>query len=360
MTFKMTEAAAEAGKLMEGALSGDSVDKAKFLEALTTGDITPGLLAAPLTARVITEYEGLEDTTEGVVVRNTVDDFNLQEVYRLSFSDDSQVLEKNNGKARVAGTLPRVAELGEYQTFGFSSTNESYRAFKSGIKFEISWESVINGRRLNLIERATSQMARMARATEAAGAYEQYVSASALSSNLATSGDVTNVLTGNPALTADSLESALALAATHKVNGERVALSGAYTLLVPPTLEMTARKILSTTEVRTTSGSKTYISGNPLQGKFNLKVSDTLLRINSSADNYWFIIPDLSQTDGFRPELWFVRGEETPKVFVKSTTAQDPSEGDFDHDAWATKIRHTATGVNTGMLGVVASNGSGS
>lgn len=362
----MSERALKAGLLMEGALAGDRTDKAKFFEALTTGDITPALLQAPLTARVVSEYEGIEPTWTGVAARHVVDDFELESVYRIAFNDDSQVLENNVGKTRVPGTLPRVGELDEYQTFGFSSSNEGFRAYKSGIKFQLSWESVISGRRLNLIERATSNMARMARATEASEVYGQFVTASGLNTaNLSASGDITNILTGNPVLSLDSLKAALALVQTHKVAGKRWPISGRFNLVVSPSLEMKAREILSITEITTQTGSGNGAvvakSGNPVAGKFNLIVGDPILSINASADKYWFILPeDLGQVEGYRPELWFVRGQETPKFFVKSTTVQDPSEGDFDHDAWETKLRATASGVNTGMLGVAASNGSGS
>lgn len=361
MPIEMTAKAYEAGLLMEGALSGDKADKAKFFEQLSTGDISPALLQAPLTARLVSEYEGIEDTTEGAAVRQTVDDFSLQELYRIAFDDDSQVLEVNEGKARIPGDLPRIGELGEYQSFGFSSTNEAHRAYKSGIKFGLSWEAIINGRRLSLLERATRQMARMARNTEASEVFGQYVTPSGLNTaNLASGGDTPNLITGNPVLSLAGIEAGLSLAATHKVNGHRKPVSGSYTLLVPPTLEVTARRLLAITEVTTTDGSVVTKTGNPLAGKISLKVSDTLLRINNTADKFWFLIPDLAQTDGYRPELWTVRGNETPKFFVKSTTNADPLEGDFDHDAYETKLRATATGVNTGMLGVTASTGAGS
>jgi len=362
--FVMSEQAEAAGNLMEGAFAGDKRDKAKFFEMLSTGDISPTLLQAPLTARVVSEYEGIKDTIGGAAVRETVDDFTLQEIFRIAFDDDSQVLEKNVGKTRVTGTLPRVGELGEYQSFGFSSTNDSHRAYKSGIKFGLSWESVINGRNLSLLERATKQMARMARNTELSEVFGQYVTASGMNTaNLSAAGDITNLISGNPALSMASLKTGLALAATHKVNGERYPISGAFTLVVSPSLEIAAREIIAVTEITTQTGSGSGAviakSGNPLAGKLNLQVAPTLTRINASADNYWFLVPDLSQTEGYRPELWAVRGEETPKFFVKSTTLQSPNEGDFDHDAYETKLRATATGVNTGMLGVVGSTGAG-
>lgn len=361
MILEMSKKAEQAGLLMEGAIAGDTTDKAKFFEQMSTGDITPTLLQAPLTARVISEYEGIEPNWDGIAARDTVDDFTLQEVFRIAFDDDSQVLEKNEGKTRIAGTLPRVGELGEYQSFGFSSSNESYRAYKSGIKFSLSWETIINGRSLRLLERATSNMARMARKTEATEAYGQYVTPTGLNTNnLKTA----NLLSGNPALTAEAIETALGQAQKFTINGKRRPVGGTFTLLVSPSLEMTARKIISATEIRTQngtgSGSTVTVSANPLAGKINLKVSDTILDINATADDYWFLIPDLSNTEGYRPELWYVRGNEQPRFFVKSTTLQSPEDGDFDHDAYETKLRATATGVNTGMLGVIASTGAGS
>lgn len=365
MSIQMSEKAYEAGALMESAFAGDRADTAKFFEQLSSGDIPVSLLQAPLTARLVDAWSGIEDEVGAAAAPVTVDDFTLQSVYRLAFDDDSQVLEVNEGKARVKGDLPRIGEMGEYQTFGFSSSNVGYRAYKNGIKFGLSWEAIINGRSLSLIDRAIKQMARMARNTRNSEAFGQYVTSSGLNTaNLAASGPITNILSGNPALTLQSLQAGLALAATHKVNNQLYPISGKYTLLVSPGLEQTARNILSITEVTTQSGSGSGAvitkTGNPVEGKLNLQVSSTLNRINSSSANYWFLVPDLNQTDGYRPEIWTVRGNEQPKVFVKSTTNADPTEGDFDHDVYETKLRSTDSGVNTGMLGVVASNGSGS
>jgi len=365
MTIQMSEKAYAAGALMEGAFAGDRRDKAKFFEQLTSGEIPVSLLQAPLTARLITAWGGIEDEVGAAAASVTVDDFTLQSVYRLAFDDDSQVLEVNEGKARVKGDLPRIGELGEYQTFGFSSSNVGYRAYKNGIKFGLSWEAIINGRSLSLIERAVNQMARMARNTRNSEVFGQYVTSSSLNTaNLLTGGATPNVIPLNPALSLTSLQQGLALAATHKVNNQLYPISGKYTLLVPPALEQTARNILSITEITTQngtgSGSTLTKAGNPVAGKLDLQVSTTLSRINSGSGAYWFLIPDLNQTEGYRPEIWTVRGNEAPKVFVKSTTNADPTEGDFDHDAYETKLRSTDSGVNTGMLGVIASNGSGS
>ena len=359
--FQISEKAERAGLLMEGALAGDRTDKAKFFEGLTSGEIPISLLQAPLTARLLDAYEGLEEQWTGLAERHIVDDFELESVYRFAFDDESQILEKNDGKTRVAGTLPRVGEMDEYQTFGFSSSNVGFRAYKSGIKFGLSWEAVINGRRLNLIERAISKMARMARDTEVAEVVGQYVTPTGLNTaNL----KAANLLSLNPALSMASLQAALALAAASTVNGHLASVGSQFTLVVSPTLAPVARNLLSITEITTQSGTGNGAvitkTGNPVAGLIDLKVMNSLLTINSGAGAYWFLVPNLTNTEGYRPELWFVRGEETPKFFVKSTTVQDPSEGDFDHDAWETKLRATASGVNTGMLGVVASTGAGS
>lgn len=357
MSFVISEKAAKAGTLLESALAGDTADKNTFFEQMATGEITPGLLQAPLTARLINEYEGIPSTWDGLAVAETVDNFLYQDVMRIAFDDDSQVLEVNEGKARVDGTLPRIGEFGEYQSFGFSSSGEGYRAYKSGIKFGLSWETVINGRSLSIIERATRAMARMARETEATEVVGQYVTATGLNTTNLTSD---NLLSGNPALTLESLEAALIQATQFQINGKRRPVSGNFTLLVPPALGPQARRLVAIQEVRTTVDGVTTITGNPVEGRITVQENDTLTLINPNSDAYWFLVPDLNTTEGYRPELWRVRGNENPKFFVKSTTNSAPEEGDFDHDAYETKLRATATGVNTGMLGVIASNGSGS
>lgn len=356
MFLEMSKKAEEAGLLMEGALAGDRKDKATFFEQMSTGDISPTLLQAPLTARLVSEYEGIEPNWDGLAVEGTVDDFTLQEIFRIAFDDDSQVLEKNEGKTRIAGTLPRIGELGEYQSFGFSSSSEGYRAYKSGIKFGLSWEAIINGRSLSLLERATRAMARMARETEATEVVGQYVTPTGL--NTANLG-AENLLAGNPSLSLAAIEAGLAQAAQFTVNGKRRPVSGRFTLVVPPALGPLARQLVEIREVRLDDGAgTTTVSGNPIAGRITVKEVDTITLINGASDTFWFLVPDLNTTDGYRPELWRVRGNEQPRFFVKSTTLQSPEDGDFDHDAYETKLRATATGVNTGMLGVIASDGS--
>src|SRR5690606_9860122 len=117
--------------------------------------------------------------------------------------------------------------------------------------FALSWEAIISGRSLRLLERATSNMARMARKLEATEAYGQYVTPSGLNTgNL--SG--TNLLSGNPVLSMDAVKTALAQAQTFKIDGKRRPVPGSFTLLVPPALEMTAREIIAVTEITTQTG----------------------------------------------------------------------------------------------------------
>lgn len=347
----------ELGLMLEGAFAGDRTDTKNLFEAMTTSD-EPTLLQPAINRRVREVYDSYEPTWSAVAGRETVDDFRLQEIVRPQMTDGT-ILESNSGKAFVAGGLPKISELGEYPTIGMTATNLTYKIGKSGVKASLSWEEIINGRSIGILEKFIQDFARRSRKQEDFEAYTQFLTASGFSANV-TGASNDSTLAGNPALSMTALKAAYAQAVTHVRDGQRVPLGGQFQLVVPRALEITAREILAVTEIRDTSVTNIEtISGNPISGLFNLVVADAVTAINSGADAYWWIQPAPNAVEDANASVAFLRGHEAPEVFVKSTTLQNPEDGDFDHDAYETKVRHTATGVFKEAIGIVASTGAG-
>lgn len=349
--------------LMEGALEGDKRDTDKFFEAMTTSD-HPALLVPAINKRVQDEAAAIPSRWREVASTQLVDDFRLQEIVRPRMTDGN-ILPKNVGKTFVEGGLPKIGELGEYPTISMDATGYQFRIAKSGVKAALSWEEVINGRSIGILDRFITNFATRAARQEGFEAFLQFVTGTGLNTTNLTDGtNGTNdaLLAGNPALSRAGLKAALAQAATHRLDGFRISMPAKFNLVVSPTNEVEAREILSAIEIRetSTSGSVETISRNDLASKFDLVVADEIVQINDSADDFWFIVPKPGAIADANASVAFLRGYEAPQVFVKDTTVQNPMDGDFDHDAIETKVRHTASGVWSGAYGVVASTGAGS
>jgi hypothetical protein len=180
-----------------------------------------------------------------------------------------------------------------------------------------------------------------------------------------------NLLSGNPALTLESLEAAIEAANLQQYNGKLIQPVSQFALVIPRALEMTARRILAVTSVETTTTSGSVatkrITGNPIGSQITIVVNDWLTKINSGAGAYWFLIPTPSATLNPSVVLGFLRGYETPELRVKAAAgtyagggAVPENYGSFENDDWQMRIRHTATGGFFVPAGTIASTGAGS
>jgi hypothetical protein len=179
-------------------------------------------------------------------------------------------------------------------------------------------------------------------------------------------GSVANGAGLNPALSITSLQAAMNAINQQTYNGRPITPIQRWTLVVSPALEMTARNILSVTELRTTVGNDLQIHGNPVAGRVDVVVNQWLTRINSGAGAYWFLIPAPSASLNPSVVLSFLRGHEAPELRVKSEGGLLLSGGEvpvragsFDNDDFQMRIRHLATGGFLVPAGTFASTGAG-
>lgn len=367
MTKNITPRQLEAAKLLEGALRGDRMDKIKLQEGIATSDL-PELLVPTLNKVLLEEYEATPKVWDQFATQLVVDDFRPVTFQALKYDDAG---EDNQGDTFREGSLPTVGEYDEYPTAGwFSVTEQTMQVKKAGQRIRFSWESIVNDGQIGLLERLPVELALKAAGKEDEEVTKQLVATGGLNTTNFKSANQ-NLLSGNPALSLESLEDAIEAANLQTYNGRQITPVTQFALVIPRALEMTARKILAVQEVRTetTAGSvaTTTISGNPIGSQVTIVVNDWLTKINSGAGAYWFLIPVPGQQLNPAVALGFLRGYETPELRIKSNGGlylgggEVPArEGSFDNDDWEMRVRHIATGGFIVPAGTIASTGAGS
>lgn len=368
MTENITPRQIEAAKLLEGAIRGDRNDKLKLQEGISTSDL-PVQLAPTINKIMLANYAEQPKVWDAFATRLVVDDFRPQQYMNLAYEDDGL---DNEGDKFREGSLPTVGEYDEYPTAGWFSFSEAeFSVKKAGSRIRFSWESIINDGNISLLERLPLELARKAAGKEDEEVTKQLVTASGLNTaNFKAANQ--NVLTGNPVLSLESLEAAITAANVQTYNGRSITPLSRFVLVVPQSLELTAKKILAIQQVRTevTSGSTvtSTVAGNPIAASIQIVVNPWIKKIynNSNADKFWFLLPVPSDTLNPGLVLGFLRGYESPELRVKANGglylgggAVPAREGSFDNDDFEMRIRHIATGGFLLPTGTIASTGAG-
>lgn len=357
----------EAAKLFEGALSGDRNDTNRFIEGIATSDLTT-LINPTLQAIALRNYEETPTIWQRFAQRNILDDFNKQPYMNLEFGSQANVPPGYSGDVHVPGALPTVAEYAPYPTIGFTASEQDLRVRKSGENIQFSWEAVINGRQIGLLERVPQAFGRHSAGREDSEATKALVTPTGLNTSLFSGQTV--IATGATApLSLANLENALDLISRQTYNGVQVSPATRYALVVAPGLEMTARNILAITQIdeqTTVAGTVTSLQrGNPVAGRVDLVVNPWITKINPTATAAWFLIPVPGSSDQNPPVLVsFLRGHEAPEIRVKDSSSfylgggQVPfREGSFDADDVQIRVRATATGGFLSTAGYVGTLG---
>lgn len=360
MTEKITKRQYEAAMLFREALDGNRRAQDKFFEAITTSDL-PSQLTPSLNKIMLAEYANYSPVWNQYASRMVLDDFRATDIVGLTFNTDD-IERVSNGETYIDNTLPSIGELGAYPTIAFAATGVQVRLGKSGARFELSWETIVNTRDIGLIERSLREFVRYAQNTEGVQAAKQLVTASGINTT-----NLTNGLASNPVLTMDNLEAAFdTLGQLTTPDGKPIPYYNRYKLVVPPALELTARKIQAVQEIHDPSTG--YVTGNPVSSRFDIVVDPyiKMVNTNAAANNYWFLIPDPNAAQRPSVVMAFLRGNEVPELSVKAADRLSPSgtripgtSGSFDNDSFATRVRHTATGAFVQDDAIVYSTGAG-
>lgn len=262
------------------------------------------------------------------------------------------------------GGLPRVPELTEFPTLSFSASESSIGLAKYGARVDFSFEMLLNDE-WGALESLPTQLAQLARNQEDIVATEVLVNENGLNPAFF---NASNTLAGNPSLTLDAIANGIASINQRTFNGNPVQAQD-VALMVPPALEMEARRLLGITSLVVADPvNGTYNSVNPISG-VKLIVNPWLAYINKSANvnTTWFLIPYGSR--GIRPAVVFskIRGRGEPELRISDATGNylgggkvPGREGSFTHDNIEFRIRHFVGAAGIAGEVVAASLGTNS
>lgn len=335
----------EGAELMGRVFKGSRRAMLELEEAMSTSDFA-GLLGAVMDYALLQAYEVEPQVWSQFAARRTLKDFKPSTLFDLL-----------GGRA----ILPEVAQLTEYPARPVTETSYSLQVGKRGARISLSWETFINDD-LDAFKDLPNRLAQAARNTEdylATGAVE--VGGVPNPAFFGASNE--NVLTGNPALTLESLTDAITqLSDVRDEEGLPILVSSAV-LVVPPALQIPAQQILNATEIRfedATTG-RTMITKNFVAQAVRLVVNRWL-----TSSTGWYLLPDPNQGLRFSVGLGFLRGHEVPDLRIKSDGGMRvgggdvaPTEGSFDIDDVQYRLRHVIGAATADPKGTMASNGTG-
>lgn len=329
----------------------------RLREAMTTSDF-PLLFGDILDRQTLGAYAELPQTYRNVARVGTVPDFRTVNRYAV------------NGAESV---LAQVHELEEYKASSVTATRYQYSVAKYGRRMPFSWETIINDD-LNLLQDAPARFARAARRSEERFATGLYVSSTGPNATFFSNvnKNIVNMANGaasnNPALSITGLQDAMVVLAKQLDTDSEPIVIEAVELVVPPSLEITARNILNAVQliVGADSAPQRIVTENWMRNRVRLSVNPYLSLINTTnGATAWYLFASASNG---RPalEVGFLRGYEAPQLFMKSPNAVrvgagtvDPMMGDFDNDSFDYKVRHVFGGTLIDPKMAVASNGTG-
>lgn len=333
----------EVAEILSEALNGDRLAQNKLIEGISTSDF-PVQLAPALNRIVLDNYAAQPKIWNEWASRQVFDDFRETEYMQFAWDHtDPDVPGNNSGYTHFPGGLPVIPEYGEYPVIRFEATGQGLKIHKNGIQIKLSWESIVNDRSFNLLRRIPAEFGTRAAVQEDVEATRPLLS----TVNFAAGNG--NLVTGSQwALSIPALENAFQHIATQEYNGNKVVPATSYKLVIPASLEMTARQIKSVTQIERISGVGTaneerQVLGNPVAGKFDIVVNPYLTAMGG-ADDVWYLIPTPGSTPNPNIINGFLSGHENPEIFVQKTTTGDPVDGAFLDDSYSTKTRHVVTG----------------
>ena len=245
----------------------------------------PGILSNAINKRIKAGWDYAEDSWRKIADITSVSDYKQFSTYVLNSKGDYE--EVANG-----GTIP----TGELAETGYSNQLKRY-----GLMFSIDEMDIINDD-LNAINQRAFQFGRKAslKLNKVFWTLFQTDTDFFKSAN-------NNVVASAGALSAESLAKLVkAFRKQTDVNGDILGYEPRI-LLVPAALEVEAQKLYDDAEIRDTTASKQYLTGNPWRGKFNPVASAYL----TSDDDYYLLAdPTIAAT----MQVAFLNGQQAPVV----------------------------------------------
>ena len=245
----------------------------------------PGILSNAINKRIKAGWDYAEDSWRKIADITSVSDYKQFSTYVLNSKGDYE--EVANG-----GTIP----TGELAETGYSNQLKRY-----GLMFSIDEMDIINDD-LNAINQRAFQFGRKASLKLNKVFWTLFQADTDFFKT-----ENSNVVASAGALSADSLAKLVkAFRKQTDVNGDILGYEPRI-LLVPAALEVEAQKLYDDAEIRDTTASKQYLTGNPWRGKFTPVASAYL----TSDDDYYLLAdPTIAAT----MQVAFLNGQQAPVV----------------------------------------------
>ena len=245
----------------------------------------PGILSNAINKRIKAGWDYAEDSWRKIADITSVSDYKQFSTYVLNSKGDYE--EVANG-----GTIP----TGELAETGYSNQLKRY-----GLMFSIDEMDIINDD-LNAINQRAFQFGRKA----SLKLNKVFWTLFQADTDFFKAGN-NNIVASAGALSAESLAKLVkAFRKQTDVNGDILGYEPRI-LLVPAALEVEAQKLYDDAEIRDTTASKSYLTGNPWRSKF-LPVASAYL---TSDDDYYLLAdPTIAAT----MQVAFLNGQQAPVV----------------------------------------------
>lgn len=300
-------------------------------ETLTTSDL-PLLTGTDVINRELEGgYQAAPITWPNIARRGVNNDFRDTRVVRLFGLDDRWYPQADYQQPEMTA----VREKNNLEEEGYLVGVDVWAR-----SFSVNWRMFVNDD-LNSLQNLPQRLAVGERRTEEFFVTSLYATSTGPDSTFFSSGNG-NLVTGNPALSAAALGTAMQMLMSQvDENNEPIMAGQMAELMIPPHLYVAARQIMEATTIRL--GSTTGTTGgelevaNWLRGMFRINVNPYLPVIDTTHGTtawYLFANPNVG-----RPAIDFryLRGWETPQLFQKAPNtiplgsgAADPLLGDFD------------------------------
>lgn len=247
-------------------------------------------------------------------------------------------------RLNAARQVPRVDEGGEYLTIDPSDESFEAHTYKYGCSWSLTWEAWLSDNRdLGVLMDYPQSFGLSARYTQQYLFTEAYCDSATLFT-----GAHGNYMSG----AGSQLDATNLATAVHAIRnftdpaGNVSVYAGPLYLVVPSTLELTARTLVESTVIVT--GAALTLPANNATRNVATVLVDPFLEACSAANGTtaWYLFAD----PRFRPALryGFLRGYEAPGVYVREGDVRplmgsgvDPFDGDFLSDEIEFKLRFT-------------------
>jgi hypothetical protein len=321
---------------------GSYFDVVRTKEALSASDF-PILFGDTLQRILLKSYKETPQTYQALVKNATVPDFRNVKRFRVTGGD---------------GQLSKVLPSGEYELTDRGEAKYEYHVDKYGKKFDINWEAFINDD-LDALKDQPERFGRGARRS-----MQRFVT-SMFANNTSFFSEAHDNL-GTGALSIPSLQGGVLSMRCKTENGEPIFNAPKF-LVVPPSLEVTAKNILNATTVWWVGGASGSLApqptGNWTPADLTLIVDDYLPLVDTvHGDTGWYLFSDPNDVAAIEFDL--LRGHESPEVFMKVPDAMrvgggaaSPFDGSFDNDSIEYKVRHVWGGGLMDEMGAYMSTG---